>query len=227
MEGHRARRALVALALLAFAVSGANARADEAQIERGRQLFALCEQCHGTNGAGMQLSLAPSIAGMGSWYLVGQLNKFRDGQRASNFDDISGMRMRGMARWLHTEADVNAVAAYVASLPPIRPAATLTGGDAKNGGELYATCSGCHGPQGEGVEAVGAPALSHQSDWYLYASLKNFKQGIRGSDPRDAQGAAMRGMSQLLADDQAIKDVVAFIMTLPMPGAATASGGAE
>lgn len=227
MEGHRARFALFAVAFLAFASASNGARADE-QLERGKQLFALCEQCHGTNAAGMQLSLAPSIAGMGTWYLSGQLHKFRDGQRAAHFDDIAGMRMRGMARWLHTEADVSAASAYVASLPPIRPEATLTGGNAANGAALYATCSGCHGVQGEGVEAVGGPSLSHQSDWYMYSSLKNFKQGIRGYDPRDAQGAAMRGMSMLLVDDQAIKDVIAHIMTLPVPGSqAAASGGSK
>lgn len=225
MEGHRAHVALIAVAFLAFAAAGTAARAEDPHA-RGKQLFALCEQCHGTNAGGMELALAPSIAGLGGWYVEGQLAKFRNGERASNFDDITGMRMRGMARWLHGDEDVKAAAAYVSSLPPVKPAPTLTGGDAKTGGELYATCSGCHGPQGEGVEAVGAPALNHQSDWYLYASLKNFKQGIRGSDPRDAQGAAMRGMSQLLADDQAIKDVVAYIMTL-QPSAAAATGGAE
>jgi cytochrome c553 len=222
MEGHRASVALLAVAFLAVASAG-SARADD-ELARGKQLFALCQQCHGSNAGGMKLSLAPSIAGMGSWYVHSQLSKFRDGQRASVFDDVTGMRMRPMARWLHGEDDVKAAAAYIASLPPVRPDPTLTGGDAKTGAELYATCSGCHGAQGEGVEAVGAPPLSHSSDWYLYSSLKNFKQGIRGSDPRDAQGAAMRGMSMLLADDQAIKDVIAYIMTLPVPAA---SGGSE
>lgn len=222
MGRQRARVALLAFASLAFAFHGAaEARADD--LVRGRELFALCAQCHGDNAGGMQLSLAPSIAGMGSWYLSAQLHKFRDGQRASHFDDITGMRMRGMARWLKTDDDVKAAAAYVASLPPVKPAPTLTGGDAARGAALYATCSGCHGAHAEGVEAVGGPALYHNSDWYLYTSLKNFKQGIRGSDPRDATGAAMRGMSMLLADDQAIKDVIAYIVTLTPP----ATGGAE
>jgi len=224
MEGHRAHFALLAVAFLALSgVTSSAARAEDPHA-RGKQLFALCEQCHGANAGGMQLSLAPSIAGMGGWYIQGQLNKFRDGERASNFDDISGLRMRPMARWLSNEDDVKAAAAYVSSLPPIKPPPTLTGGDAKVGAELYATCAGCHGAQGEGIEAVGAPSLNHSSDWYLYTSLLNFKSGIRGSDPRDAQGAAMRGMSQLLADDQAIKDVIAYIMTLqPIPP----TGGAE
>ena len=217
-----ARIALSAALLSALSVVAATpSHADE--LERGKELFALCAHCHGDNGEGVSFAKAPAIAGMAPWYSVGQLNKFRDGQRASHFDDINGMRMRPMARWLSGEADVKAVAAYIATLPPVTPAKTLAAGDATKGAALYATCSGCHGVQGEGVEPVGGPALTHMSDWYVFESLKNFKQGIRGSDPRDATGAAMRGMSMLLADDQAIKDVLAHIATLsPAP-----SGGAE
>jgi cytochrome c oxidase subunit 2 len=133
------------------------------------------------------------------------------------------MRMRPMARWLKTPEDVDAVASYVSSLPPVPFVITLEGGDAARGAALYATCSGCHGLKGEGVEPVGAPSLRHTSDWYQLTQIKNYKQGIRGSDPRDVGGAAMRGMSMLLADEQAIKDVLAYIATLPP----APSGGAK
>jgi cytochrome c oxidase subunit 2 len=224
-----ARIALASAALytaLALPLATA-AHADD--VARGKELFALCATCHAENGAGISFAKAPAIAGMAQWYVAGQLGKFRDGQRASHFDDINGMRMRPMARWLSGEADVKAVAAYVASLKPVTPAKTLSGGDPARGAPLYATCSGCHGAQGEGVEAVGGPALAHQSDWYLVESLKSFKAGIRGSDPRDATGAAMRGMSMLLADDQAILDVVAYLNTLPAPASApaAAAGGGQ
>lgn len=223
MGRQRARVALTAFAALAIALHGAaQARADE--MTRGRELFALCSQCHGNDAGGMQLALAPSIAGLGSWYLSAQLNKFKDGQRAATFDDLHGMRMRGMARWLKTDDDVKAAAVYVAALPVVKPAPTLTGGDATRGAALYATCSGCHGAHAEGVEAVGGPALYHASDWYLYSSLQAYKAGVRGYDPRDATGAAMRGMANLLVDDQAIKDVIAYIVTLSPP---PASAGAE
>jgi cytochrome c553 len=192
-------------------------------LARGEELFALCSQCHGDDGLGDPLFLAPAIAGLEQWYIESQLRKFRDGTRGTHFDDVTGMRMRPMARWLKTADDVNAVAAYVASLPPAPIEVTLVGGDASRGAALYATCSGCHGPKGEGVEAVGAPSLRHTSDWYQRTQIKNYQQGIRGGDPRDVGGAAMRGMSMLLADDQAIKDVLAHIATLSQaPG-----GGAE
>jgi cytochrome c553 len=66
------------------------------------------------------------------------------------------------------------------------------------------------------VEAVGAPSLTHTSDWYQLTQVKNYQQGIRGSDPRDVGGAAMRLMSMLLADEQSIKDVLAYIATMPL-----------
>src|SRR5262245_41666474 len=110
-------RVLWTLAVLtsAGALIVASARAQDQssaeQLDRGEQLFALCQQCHGSNGGGNQLALAPSIAGLDAWYIEAQLNKFRDGARASHFDDLAGLRMRPMARWLKTESDVKAAAA--------------------------------------------------------------------------------------------------------------------
>jgi cytochrome c oxidase subunit 2 len=214
------RRTLVAIVLFG-ALLASTARSQD--VARGQQLFSLCAHCHGAQGQGSPLALAPSIGGLDPWYVVKQLQNFKDGVRAMHFDDLAGMRMRPMARWLKTPEDVTAVAAYVATLPKTPMEVTLVGGDPARGAALYATCSGCHGVKGEGVEPVGAPALSHTSDWYQRTQIKNFQQGIRGADPRDVGGAAMRGMSMLLADDQAIKDVLAHIATLTP----AASGGAE
>jgi cytochrome c oxidase subunit 2 len=214
------RRTLFILAALAALLSSP-ARAQD--LARGEQLFSLCARCHGANGAGDPLALAPSIAGQDQWYLEKQLHNFKDGVRATHFDDLAGMRMRPMAKWLKTDADVTSVAIYAASLPVVRPAATLVGGEPTRGAALYATCSGCHGVNGEGVQAVGAPSLNHTSDWYQLTQIKNYQQGIRGSDPRDVGGAAMKAMSMLLSDEQSIKDVLAYLASLPAP----ASGGAR
>lgn len=216
---------LVLSSLSVLLVAGLAAETRAQTAARGAELFRLCSQCHGTHGQGNHLVLAPSIAGLDQWYVEAQLHKFRDGSRASHFDDIGGLRMRGMARWLKSDDDVKSVAAHVASLAPARSAAELTGGDAAKGAALYATCSGCHGLKGEGVQAVGGPSLTHTSDWYLQTQLHNYKQGIRGSDPRDVTGTAMRGMSMLLTDDQAIKDVLAYIQTLAPTAGQTAQGG--
>lgn len=203
--------AVVVLALTIGAPIGRAAAADEA---RGGQLWQFCQQCHGADGGGTALYLAPAIAGLPEWYVARTLQKFRDGIRGTHFDDISGMRMRPMALWLQGDADIAAAAAWVSAMPPVEPAATLTGGDAAAGAALYAPCIACHGPDGKGNEQLGAPPLTRSSDWYQLTQLQHFKQGIRGSNPRDTHGALMVPMARLLADDQAMKNVIAYILTL-------------
>ncbi|MGI9592453.1 MAG: c-type cytochrome [Myxococcota bacterium] len=181
----------------------------------GEQIFALCSQCHGSQGEGSAAYAAPPIAGMEQWYLAKQLRKYKSGARGNHASDHEGLKMRPMVRFLKTDEWVDNVAAYVAELPPKAPQATLVGGDAERGKGLYAPCAACHGQAGEGVEATNGAPLAGLSDWYLYSSIEKFKSGIRGSDPADTDGAVMRGMAMILTDDQALKDVIAHIMTFP------------
>jgi cytochrome c553 len=204
---------LVSIGLLAAA--GAPAAAQD--VARGAEIYELCAACHGDAGAGNELYLAPAIGGLPLWYVQGQLTKFRDGGRGTHFDDLAGMRMRPMARQLATARgnDLEDVAAYVATLPPAKPEPTLTGGDPARGAPHYAVCQACHGAAGEGVQATNGPPLANQSDWYLLSSLERFKSGVRGSAPNDPNGAVMRGMAAILQDEQAMKDVIAHIVSLP------------
>ncbi len=87
-------------------------------------------------------------------------------------------------------------------------------GDVAAGKTLYATCSSCHGQRGEGNKSMNSPPLTHMSDWYLVSSLEKYKKGIRGGNPANTNAVLMRGMSNMLTNDQAIKDVVAYISTL-------------
>jgi cytochrome c oxidase subunit II len=208
----RYRTVLVLIAIAA----GLSAAAHGQNLERGEELFQLCSSCHGAQGEGNQLYLAPAIGGMPLWYLEGQLAKFRDGGRGTHFDDLQGMRMRPMALSLRSEHgdDLKDVAAYVASLPVEKPAPTLTGGDAAKGATHYAVCQACHGTAGQGVQATNGPPVADQSDWYLLSSIQRFKTGVRGSSPGDGNGAVMRGMANILVDEQAMKDVIAYMTSL-------------
>jgi len=192
----------------------AQAAEDGGDLQRGAALYALCAQCHGDQGLGNPDVEAPAIAGLPGWYLEATLEKFRAGGRGTHPEDIAGMRMRPMSMWLRDDADITHVSAYVASLPPQRPEPLLEGGDASRGASLYAVCIACHMPDGSGNPALNSPPLRHASDWYLLSQLQKFKGGIRGSNPMDTNGALMVGMAQTLADEQAMKDVVAHIMTL-------------
>ena len=60
----------------------------------------------------------------------------------------------------------------------------------------------------------------------MQVKLKNFKQGIRGWSSEDTTAQVMRGMAQSLPDEQAMKDVVAYIMSLRGDGEASASADA-
>ncbi len=209
-------RPIATAVLIATALGLAALPAAAEEYARGAALFELCATCHGPDGGGIKMFLAPSIAGLEKWYVLAQLRKFRSGARGTNFDDISGMRMRPMSLTLRSEEDVEAVAGYVASLPPIKPPAEVTGGDPEKGKSAYAaTCATCHGAKGEGLQVLNGPALNHASDWYLLDQLMKFKLGIRGGDPRDPIAIMMRPMALALADEQAVKDVVAYIQTLP------------
>lgn len=211
-------RVWIGLALCAALLSSLpSAAEDAADLVRGETLFHNCVQCHGEQGEGNPLSLAPGIGGFKAWYLEAQILKFQAGIRGAHPDDLAGLRMQPMSRVLRNEADIKSVAAYIASLPLANPAPILEGGDPERGKAFYATCGACHLPDGTGMQAVSGPGLVHTNDWYLYTTMQKFKSGARGSNPKDVNGALMRAMSNTLVDDQAIKDVVAYIMTLRKP----------
>jgi cytochrome c553 len=212
MDGMNAIRKLLAATALGVALPAVPALAQD--TERGKELYALCSQCHGAAGGGDAVALAPAIAGLPQWFVEGQLKKFQAGGRGTHFDDIAGMRMRPMSMWLRSDADVASVAAYVAGLPRVKPAPTLVGGDPEVGQQRYTPCIACHGLNGEGNQALNSPPVAGASDWYLFSSLQKFKAGVRGSNPKDPTGSLMRPMSMTLADDQAMLDVIAYIQTL-------------
>ncbi len=203
---------LFAVALLASACN--HDRHTEQATTNGEEIFELCVSCHGPEGHGESMFNAPAIAGLPEWYVKGALQKFKSGLRGTHAADISGMAMRPMAMSLHNDADIETIAAYVSRMPKAAPAATMQGGNAANGKALYAVCAACHGAKGEGNEQLKAPPLSQMSDWYMMSSLEKFKSGARGSNPKDIEGGQMRPNAVALADEQAIKDVVAHIMTL-------------
>jgi cytochrome c oxidase subunit 2 len=106
-------------------------------------------------------------------------------------------------------------------------APAFAAGDAAAGKNLFGTCAACHGAQAEGNKAMNAPRLTGQGETYLVRQLNNFKQGIRGADPKDMLGMQMASMAKVLADDAAVANVVAYIETLPVVASpVTVSGDA-
>lgn len=202
---------LMSLTMVTMAWADGHMKGD---AEAGKANFAVCVACHMPDGSGNAALHSPKISGQEDWYLTQQLNNFKKGIRGTHDLDIWGKTMRPMAMTLATDEIMANVVAYITTLEAPAPAPTIQGGDAVKGKALYGTCVSCHGENAEGNSLLHAPALKGQHDWYLVTQLKNFQQGARGAHPDDTWGATMAPMSKTLADEQAIKDVVAYIMSL-------------
>jgi cytochrome c oxidase subunit 2 len=101
-------------------------------------------------------------------------------------------------------------------------------GNAAAGQGLYTTCAACHGQNGEGNQALNAPKLAGQSEWYLRHQLENYQRGLRGTHEDDTYGRQMAPMATMVANEDAMKNVIAYIRTLPDTAApATIDGDIE
>ena len=118
------------------------------------------------------------------------------------------MQMRPMGMSLRNDGDIKTVAAYVSSLPRPTPRPGARGRRRRRAARRSTRpAPPATAPTAPGNEQVKAPPLKHASDWYLLAQLKKFKDGQRGL-PGDMEGAQMRPQVAMLADEQAMKDVV-------------------
>jgi cytochrome c oxidase subunit II len=105
--------------------------------------------------------------------------------------------------------------AWLATQPTYAQTRAAAAGDVAAGQASYAVCSTCHGSQGQGNPQLNAPKLAGQASWYLARQLQDFKLGIRGGTEKDTYGKQMVAFAATLADDTAIKNVVAYINSLP------------
>ena len=75
---------------------------------------------------------------------------------------------------------------WLATQPTFSQMNARVAGDVEAGKALFATCTACHGEQGQGNKELGAPKLAGQGGWYLAQQLQSFKQGVRGSHENDS-----------------------------------------
>ena len=174
-----------------------------------------CVACHGAAGEGNRALGAPTLTQLSADYLTRQLRHFVNGVRGAHPDDDAGKRMALSVANL-SESDIPDLAALITTeLTPAQPATTITG-DAARGEDYYVNiCSACHSGNGQGNDALGAPALAGVNDWYLKSSYQSYLDGLRGSHPDDFYGAQMARLAPALAKGDDIDDVIAFITTLP------------
>jgi cytochrome c oxidase subunit 2 len=104
------------VAAIAASKSKAPAVTVEGDIPRGYQLYASCAGCHGLDGRGNEVLHAPALANRSDWYLVTQLNNYREGLRGIAVGDEYGMPMRAAALMLPSDQSVADVVAYINTL---------------------------------------------------------------------------------------------------------------
>lgn len=185
--------------------------------------FDICQGCHGVFAQGNQELGAPRIAGLDAQYIGRQLADFRDGRRGVG--DSFGGQMIQIAS-MFDDTTIGRLSAYVAAMPEVQATPVLAG-DARAGQSTYATCAACHGAHGEGGAALGAPRLAGMSDWYLARQFSGFASGKRGTAPGDERGVAMRGVAATIASEQAVRDVIAYAVSLQLPPAVASAACAN
>jgi cytochrome c553 len=202
------------MATTLFLISAFGASADDYSLIP--ETFIYCTTCHGVELRGNSSVDAPRLNGMEGWYVKNQMQAFKHGLRGTHPEDPIGMEMQPQAAAL-TEHEIEDAVAFVTALPVNTGTIEHTvAGDADRGRTLYTTCSACHGVDGQGNQMLNAPRLAGQSDWYMVRQLEKYRSGARGYDPADAAGAQMRAATTVLPEDEDIRDVVAFINTLPV-----------
>jgi cytochrome c553 len=204
----RRAAAVLSLCLLAplsaYAAGASAAGRVSPDIAKGRAIATqLCIACHTVDGS-RGLSSNPILAAQHPEYLLRQLRDYRDGRRVNAI-------MQSFAAQLSNE-DMIHVAAFYASLPPVRGAATdpelaLKGKRIWRGGIPginVPSCAACHGATGAGIPAQ-YPRLAGQHAEVTAAALRAYRSGER------ANNQVMMDISKRLSDREiaALADFIA------------------
>lgn len=185
----------------------------------------VCAQCHGSSGEGKLELKTPSIAGMPGWYVTTQFANLREGRRGHDATDPQSFMMAAIAKALEPE-QIKAVIAHVEQMPMVVPVGKdreIANASAEEGMRLFQErCMECHRYNGSGEMTFGSPPLIGRQSWYLEDQLRKFKSGKRGAVKNDVNGAKMVQITNFFVeDDQMLRDVVAYIMTLNPDAKAT------
>lgn len=86
-------------------------------VANGKVLYQSCAVCHGMNAEGNEDMGAPAMTGLDDWYLVTQLENFRNGARGTNSADTWGQQMAAATALLGDDDAIQDVVKYITKLP--------------------------------------------------------------------------------------------------------------
>lgn len=85
-------------------------------IERGRELYEPCIECHGVDAGGDEILSSPGLARLDDWYIVSQLAAFANRHRGAHDKDAYGSKMAPVLGVLEDERNRSDLAAFLVSL---------------------------------------------------------------------------------------------------------------
>lgn len=197
------------LAIVTFLIlTSGNVAQASGDVIAGKAKSTSCIACHGEDGNSPVNPLWPKLAGQHKGYIEKQLMAFRSGTRKNQL-------MTPVAAPL-TDQDIKDLAAYYNSQ-------SQTGGSAAAsqvnlGQKIYragnpvsniSACMSCHGPRGLGNGPAIFPQIAGQHAAYIEKSLKDYRSGIRQTDPN----AIMRTIAVKMTDEE-ISAVAQYIQGL-------------
>lgn len=174
---------------------------DEHALKIGGRLFAnYCSVCHGSDAKGA--NGFPNLADS-DWRWGGDAETIKA--------SILHGRVAAMPAWGQVigEEGVKNVAAFVRGDLAGLPLPEGVEADTTVGGQVYAqTCSVCHGANGEGMAALGAPNLTNPAGWIYGSSLPQLQQTIR-----HGRNGQMPAQEQYLGNDK-VHLLAAYVYSL-------------
>lgn len=154
------------------AMSVAEVAQDGYALKIGGRLFANnCAVCHGSDAKG---ALGFPNLTNGNWRWGGDAETIKT--------SILNGRVAAMPAWgaVIGEKGVKDVAAYVRNDLAGLPLPEGSDADLAAGAKVFAqTCAVCHGADGQGTQAMGAPQLTRSAGWIYGSSMAQLQQTIR------------------------------------------------
>lgn len=201
--------------LLTLGITGIAHAAGNA--EAGQEKVAVCGACHGADGNSAAPNF-PKIAGQGPNYLFKQLQDIKVGSSPTAEPGV-GRKVLEMTGILdpYSDQDLQDIAAYFASqemtIGMADPALVAQGEQLFRGGKLeegMPACTGCHAPNGVGVNLARFPRLGGQHAAYTAKQLTDFREGERTND---GDTAIMRTIASKLSNKE-IQALASYIQGL-------------
>lgn len=197
---------LVASIVLTLGVAGLAHAGGDAAAGQGK--VAICSACHNPDGNSM-IPNFPKLAGQGELYLFKQMKDIKSGARnvpemTGMLDALSDQDLQDISAWYASQKGTTGFAD-----PELveRGEALYRGGKLADG---MPACTGCHSPDGAGLDAAFYPKLSGQHAGYIAKQLTDFREGDREND---GDAMIMRDIAAKLSNKD-IKALSSYIQGL-------------